>query len=90
MKERDKELEALLKPLMRNEPTEEQLHRWTNISRFMPQAQPAKLLLQLATAASIGFLIAMTMYRQPPENNRSVAGNYDSFATLEYIDVKGK
>lgn len=91
MNERDKELDQLLKPLINLQPAPGQMDRWKKLLRARPMPSKhfwARSIVQMTAAACIGFLIGAVFFKRPEVSQPQVAKNFDSFATIEYVDVK--
>jgi hypothetical protein len=94
MKERDDELDKILKPLLNLKPTEAQTKRWKSVTKLLSKPSYRRFgqrLIPLATAAAIGFLIGAAVFKTneapliPPMNK-----NFDAYATIETVYVKNE
>jgi hypothetical protein len=87
MSERDNELDQLLAPLTQLQPSNLQMRRWqTLVGRTY-----TRTVWQVAAAACIGFLVGAACFRgRPPTAPADLANNFDAYATIDTVSIKGR
>lgn len=86
MSDRDHELDGILEPLMRLTPRDQSINKWAALKTKPPQKR-FKRVVQIAVAASIGFVIGAISFGKSHEDH-GLTENFDSAATIESVYSK--